>query len=465
MKYMIQKRFVSQKGISLVTLLLGVTLAVVLFAMIGQLVYISKHNYTQAKNIIGLNDNGREAIEFIKKNAQIAGFGVLQPVAARNVQLNSSSLSVAAGGYAVIPDWVYIGYYSENPPTAKFTNLVAGSNSTPFTCAGTMDSTLTLSALQFFSLQSYGLCYSQNPTPVAPYDKSQLIANPADTTAGCCGNGSACSTPIYNCGGTSLSQGAVYQKLMTPVCVGVNCAGANAVVWPSGDGPSGDVLTVYFSNPGPSNMTTLAGQTIAPATTQPAGSLSSYTFQVDSASETLQVIDSNLGTTPINIAGNIEYMAVLVGESDLYTANTNGDLIPQMNRYVAYNTSNLYPYRIAALRVGIVVRSQDQILPSVPANLNIPVLLGNDGNPIVYVAPSDQYMRQVYTTTIYLNSYKMPDYLPHCVNVGGNYYLKTGGIPFATTWTANDQCCGGAPCVTTTDFNTCEANRMTGTCQ
>lgn len=461
MKYRMDKHLGSQRGISLVTLLLGVALAVVLFAMVGQLIYISKHNYTQAKNIIGLNDNGREAIEFIKKNAQIAGFGVFQPVAARNVQLNSSSLSVPAGGYAVIPDWVYIGYYSENPP-AKLTNLVAGGNSTPLTCAGTMDSTLTLSSLQFFSLQSYGLCYSQNPSlPVTPYDKSQLIDNPADTTAGCCGNGSACSTPIYNCGGTSLSQGAVYQKLMTPVCVGVNCAGADA-----GASASGDVLTVYFSNPGPSNMTTLAGQTMTPATTQPAGSLSSYTFQVDLASKTLQVIDSNLGTTPINIAGNIEYMAVLVGESDLYTANTNGDLIPQINRYVAYNTSNLYPYRIAALRVGIVVRSQDPILPSVPVNLNIPVLLGNDGNPIVYVAPSDQYMRQVYTTTIYLNSYKMPDYLPHCVNfnLSGNYYLKTGGIPFATTWTANDQCCGGPPCGTT-DFNTCEANRMTGTCQ
>ncbi len=451
-----------QKGVTLLSLMVGIAVSAILLLMIAELTSISKQNYLQAQNIIELNENGRDAIEFLKKYVAMGGFGVTPPVPPGNVQLNSSGRTPAlppAGTFAALPDWTYIGYYGD--PVPQFTQVVAAADSIPESCASTMDT--SYSSLQFFYLQSCGQCNSPDSTGAA-FDKSQLTNNPNDNTATCCQPSSSncqsdsnyCSVPNYNCGG--LSQGAVYQKLKQPICVGITCAGANPSV-----NPSGDVLTVYFSNPGPSNITTMMGTTVGPNAVEPPPQLSSYTFQVDTGSSTLQAIDSTTGTTAYNIANNIEYMAVLVGESDLSSTLVGNYSAPQVNRYVQYGTSNLYPYRIIAVRVGIVARTSEPILSAVPSTTNITVMLGNDGNPIIYTAPADQYLRKVYTTTIFLNSYTLPQYLPHCVNVSGSYYLKGGGIPFATTWTANDECCGGPPC-TATDFDTCEANRMLGGC-
>ena len=448
------------KGTSLLALLVGVAVSVIFLLMIAHLGSISKSNYIQAQNILELNENGRTAINFLKQYVEVGGDGILQPRTPGNLQLNSTGRTPATpptGGFAVLPDWVYIGYYGENTP--QLTNVIQTGDATPASCAALMDAGNTL---QFFSLQSCGVCYSPNPSG-SPYDTSQLSDNPSDILATCCqASGSACSsaanlclTPNYNCGG--VNQGAVYQKLLQPVCVGLNCAGAN-----SSASPSGDVLTVYYANRGSNTLTTFTGAAVSPVAMQFAAPLNSYTFQVDNTSSTLQAIDSATGTTPYNVANNIEYMAILVGESDL-SASVGNYTAPQMSRFVTYGTNNVYPYRIIAVRVGIVAKTADPILATAPTSNNITVMAGNDGNPIVYAAPLDQYFRKVFTTTIYLRRYQLPDYLAHCTNVSGEYYLKTGGIPFATTWTANDQCCGGAPC-NTTDLNTCEATRMLGGC-
>lgn len=164
-----------------------------------------------------------------------------------------------------------------------------------------------------------------------------------------------------------------------------------------------------------------------------------------------------------NITRNIEYMAVMLGESDLSSTVNSSYSAPQINRYVRPDTANLYEYRVSAIRVALVVRSTDQILDAVPASTDITLMYGNNGDPLIYTAPSDQYMRKVFTTTIYLKNYTLPAYQTHCADVGGNYYLKTGGIPFSDTWTTNDQCCGGGTC-STFDWDTCEANRMNGGC-
>ena len=464
MKTKRERHYQKERGMTLISLLVGIAVSAIFLLMIAQLGSISKSNYLQAQNLLELNENGRTAIHFLKQYAEVAGDGILQPRTAGNVQLNSSGRTPATpppGGFAAFPGWVYIGYYSENTP--QLTNVVQSGDATPSTCAATLAASSSLKNLQFFSLQNCGVCYSPDPTATSPYDTSQLTDNPADITATCCQpSGSSCSsatnvclTPNYNCGGAS--QGAVYQKLLQPVCVGVNCTGANALA-----SPSGDVLTVYYVNRGPGNTSTFSGTTLSPVSQALAANLNSYTFQVDSTTQTLQALDSSTGTKVYNVANNVEYMAVLVGESDLSTATTNYTA-PQMSRFVSYNTNNLYPYRIKAIRVGIVVRSKDKVLASAPTSNNITVMTGNDGNPIVYAAPLDQYLRRVFTTTIYLRRYELPDYIAHCANVGGNYYLKTGGIPFADTWTTNDQCCNGTPC-NTMDFNTCEATRMLGGC-
>ncbi len=459
-----QNRLCLMHGISLISLLIGVAVSSFLLLMVSQLAMISRQNYQQSQNIIGLSDNAREAMSFLTNNVQISGFGILQPVQADTLQLNSASYAgpPPTGGSATPNNWVYIGYYQENPsPNRLFPNQVIASGATPATCAAFASANLP--TVHFFGLQSCGQCWTPNPAGAA-FDKSLLTINPADTTATCCeGVGVSCAPPtaancgIYNCGGSL--QNAVYQEMMPTVCVGTNCVGADAT-----SVPNGDSLTVYFSNPGPGVFSTFTETDIAATTTQPPATLSAYTFYADSATATLKGIDSSTNLT-YNLVNNVEYMAVLMGESDLYSSVNLGTTysVPTVSRFVTYNTANLYPYRINAIRVAIVVRTQDQILSAVPANTTLQVLRGNDGNWITYTAPQDRYLRKVFTKTIYLTGYGLPAYRTHCVQVGGSWYMKTGGIPYATTWTANDQCCNGSPCTAYTQ-NTCETQRMAGAC-
>jgi hypothetical protein len=452
------------EGMSLISLMIGVTIGAFLLLMITQLAMIAKKNYIQSQNLIGLSDNAREAMAFLTKNIAMSGFGITQPIPAESIQLDSSSYAgpPPTGGSGQLSNWVYIGYYQENPsPNRLFPNQVIGSGATPATCAQSVNANLP--TVQFFGLQSCGQCWTPNPTG-ATFDKRLLDTNPGDTTATCCqASGASCAPPtaancsIYNCGGTLMN--AVYQKMMSTVCVGTNCPGADPA-----SRPNGDSITVYFSNPGPGLLATFTESDLPAATTQPPAALSAYTFYADSATATLKAIDSFTNLT-YNMVSNIEYMAVLVGESDLYSAVNIGTTysVPTISRFVTYNTANLYPYRISAVRVAIVVRSQDQILSAVPSNTTLQVLRGNNGNWITYTAPSDRYLRKIYTQTIYLSAYALPAYRTHCVQVGGSWYMKSGGIPYATTWTANDQCCGGSPC-TAYNFNTCETQRMTGGC-
>lgn len=455
----------SASGLSLISLMVGLVVSAFLLLIISQLAFIARQNYVHTQNLIELYDNAREAMTFLRQNIQMSGFGILQPVSADNMQLNSTSYTgpPPTGGSGQLFDWVYIGYYQENPsPNRLFPNAVIATGATPSSCAQNMNA--NFSSLQFFGLQSCGQCWSPNPAGAA-FDKSVLTVSAGDTSATCCEPaGASCAPPaagtcgLYNCGGSL--QNAIYQKMMPTVCVGVNCVGADPTIV-----PNGDVLTVYFSNPGPGLVTNFSGTDIAVSPTQPPAQLNSYTFYVDNGSSTLRTQDAALNNV-FNITNNIEYMAVLVGESDLYSSvNLAGSLysVPTVSRYVSYNTANLYPYRISAIRIAFVVRSQDQILATVPANPVLPLMLGNDGNWVNYTAPSDRYLRKVFSMTIYLKSYGLPNYRTHCVNVGGVWYIKTGGIPFASTWTANDQCCGGAPCKTY-DFNTCETQRMSGGC-
>lgn len=458
-----QKHHYHALGVSLISLVIGVAVSSFLLLMVSQLAMISKRNYNQSQNLIGLSDNAREAMAFLTNNVQMSGFGIMQPVSADTLQLNSTSYAgpPPTGGPGQLNNWVYIGYYQENPsPNRLFPNQLIASGATPATCAASVS--VDLPTVQFFGLQSCGQCWT--PNVGVAFNKALLTTNPADTTATCCEPlGASCAPPtvgncnIYNCGGSL--QNAIYQKMMSTVCVGTNCPGADAA-----SVPNGDALTVYFSNPGPGLFATFTESDVPAATTQPPAALSSYTFYADTATATLKAIDSFTNLT-YNMVNNVEYMAVLMGESDLYSSVNLGTTysVPNMSRFVTYNTANLYPYRITAIRVAIVVRSQDQILPVAPTDTTLQVLRGNDGNWITYTAPSDRYLRKVFTKTIYLRGYGLPAYRTHCVQVGGSWYMKTGGIPYSTTWTANDQCCNGSPCTAYTQ-NTCETQRMTGAC-
>jgi hypothetical protein len=445
------KRISAQRGISLISLMVGIGISAFLLLMVAQLSSIAQQNYIQTQNIIGLYDNAREAIQFLQSNIQVAGQGINQPNAVQNTPLVSSSPN--PGGYAVLPDWAYIGYYDEpNPSNRQFNTKVMdlGQTVTPGNCANLMQS--DYQNIQFFGNQYCHQCWA--PSSVN-FDKSTLMMSTNTSTSRCCstdvGCPGTCGTPAYNCGGTW--QNAVYQKLMRHVCITGETHPFNRCDWQNVKLPDmqkgGSALAVVYANPGPTPFITFAGNTVAAEPIQPPSSFVSYIFYVDGTNAVLRATDSANSTT-YNIANNIEYMAVLVGESDTlstYVDSNDRSFYPSlMNRYVQPSVGDLYPYRISAIRVGIVVRTQDPLRLAAPSQAPLNVLQGNDGQWITYTPPTDGRLRKVFTSTIYLNSYTLPDYQAHCtgpsgyIGPSGTYYLKAGGIPFASTWTTNDQC-------------------------
>ena len=475
-----RRRLDTQVGMSLVSLMVGIAISSFLLLMVAQLSTIAKQNYQQTQNIIGLYDNAREAISFLKSNVAVAGFGITQPASIPNVVLSSANSAPSPGGYGVLPDWVYLGYYDDwgcqncGDTCRDFNNKVIWNQVlTPTSCATAVNNTKPTS--QFFGTQ---YCY-QCVAPDAGFDKTRLAMNTNTNSSVCCASqvnscpGSPCASPTYNCGGAC--QNAVYQKLMRHVCFsgeshpfyrctwqGVNLGVANNV--------SGDTLGVVFSNPGPAKFTTFSGTSVAAAPTQPPSSFRYYVFFVDNTNSMLRAYDSSNGIT-YNIANNIEFMAVMAGESDKWVwsgiGNQSAGNLPNMSRYVRGSTADLYPYRISSIKVGIVVRSQDP-LPLTATSAAMNVLQGTNGSWVTYTPPQDGRLRKVFTTTIFLNSYRLPDYQMHCANVGGNAYLKIGGIPFSASWTANDECyvknqqnVMGSNCASMATA-TCETLRMQG---
>ncbi|MBP6103743.1 MAG: PilW family protein [Gammaproteobacteria bacterium] len=456
------------KGFSLLSLIVGVATSSLLLLTITQLSSISRANFSKNEKMIQIYVDARNAIDILRKYVPMAGVGIQQPSSAPVIPIqyaaNTSftAPNTAVAGAAVLRDWVYVGTYSGitgGAPSYTY-NAPSAGLSVPLYCANTITtnqpSSHFMGLLPDLTIPLQHKCYyGTNPgwTPVQSSTYSRGY---------CCNSSGTCTAPIYSCGASNASSqwaASVYQKLVSHISGTV------------GTGTNSDSLRVYFSNRGPTKMKSYDGTDLNVDTNKPPLTLYNYTFQVDPASATLQMVDAGSGKT-YNIAKNVEYMAVLVGESNRIATNTvtpNQPMeLPEMNRYVRFNTGNLYPYRITAVRVALVVRSEDNVLattPATPTTLNL--MKGNNNVMITYTPPApDRRLRKVFLTTIHLNAYALPEYRMHCspVTVGGNYKLKIGGIPFVSTaWTTNDQCCAST-CTSFPSFSACETQRMTGGC-
>ncbi len=504
----------SHKGFNLIGLMVGVATSAGLLLTIGELSSISKANFFKNESTLQLYVDARSAIEMLRQFVPMAGVGIQQPTSAQTPSSMQYSVNTAysapyaSGGTAVLRDWVYVGAYTGitigATPSFAYTTSV-GNPSQPLWCAAQLASTPPVATKapvsnNFMGLLQGNCYYGTNPgwtlTPIvgyggttyapgtAPYYQGLCCANPNNTV-------SNCGAPVYSCGtsnGTAWAA-SVYQKLIQPVYV-------TPTPGLSGNA-SGDTLQVYFANRGPEIMQSYDGSPITPDSntnpsapsppssfaTNPASILYNYTFQVvnnaSTNTSTLQMIDAGSAKT-YNIANNIEYMAILVGESDRVQTNTVTTInapgggtnpepmqLPEMNRYISFSSPDLYPYRITAVRIALVVRSNLGVLASAPSSATpLNLMIGNNNTMMQYTPPLDTRLRKVFVTTIYLHSYTLPEYRMNCTpGSSSNYQLEVGGIPFTTISPpaiTNNQFCGS--CSTCTNFNNCETQRMTNGC-
>lgn len=474
------------KGFSLLSLIVGISCSSLLLLTIAQLSSISRANFFKNERTLQLYVDGRNAIQILRQYVPMAGVGIEQPASAAvpNIQYTVLGAGVGnpplpGGGPAVLKDWVYVGM--ANISSGSSYTYVSSATSQPLWCTAqanlvksTPSTTPATITNNFMALQGANCYYSTNPgwSPLSAstYFDGLCCANP--------NNAANCAAPVYSCGasnGAALWAGSVYQKLVPHLNVPT-----------IGAALGGDTLQVYFANRGPQTMRSYDGTIIsadansAPPTNATPLTLYNYTFQVvrNGATYALQMMDAGSGSL-YNVANNVEYMAVLVGESDSIQSNTTAIInqplqLPEMNRYVRFNAANLYAYRITAVRIALVVQSKDNVLATAPATPSaLTLMIGSNNVPITYTPPADRKMRKVFVTTIYLNSYALPEFRMNCVpGTAGGYQLQTSGISFTqVAATANDLCCvaGGAPapCTGTTVFATldaCETQRMTGGC-
>ncbi len=472
------------KGFSLLSLIVGIATSSLLLLTTAQLSSISRANFSKNESTLQLYVDGRNAIQILRQYVPMAGVGIQQPAsaAAPNSTYTVLGAGVGAaplpgGGPAVLPDWVYVGMATipASPAPPSYTYAVSAT-SQPTWCTqqanlikSTPNATPAAITNNFMALQGAQCYYGTNPgwsaVSASTYLNGLCCANPNNATN--------CADPVYSCGASNGApaqwSGSVYQKLVPHL----NVPTIGAAV-------GGDTLQVYFANRGPQSMKSYDDTTIpadanaGPPTNSAPLTLYNYTFRViqNNGAYTLQMTDAGSGKL-YNIANNVEYMAVLVGESDrILSKDVVGDgtqtmQLPEMNRYVRFDAANLYAYRVMAVRIALVVQSNDNVLATAPAApTQLTLMTGSNNVPITYTPPLDRKMRKVFVTTIYLNSYALPEFRMNCVpgSGAGTYQLQTSGIPFSTTpASANDLCCGGV-CTQFASFALCERQRMTGGC-
>ncbi len=473
------------KGFSLLSLIVGIATSSLLLLTIAQLSSISRANFFKNESTLQLYVDGRNAIQRLRQYVPMAGVGIAQPAsaAAPNITYTvrgdgAGTQPIPGGGAAVLKDWVYVGMATipSSPAPPSYTYPVS-SNSQPAWCAtrtnllkNVPNATPATITNNFMALQGAKCYYSSNPgwssVSANTYFDGLCCANPLNATN--------CADPVYSCGASNGAPaawaGSVYQKLVPHL----NVPSIGAAI-------GGDTLQVYFTNRGPQAIQSYDGTTIpadanaGPPNNAPPLTLYHYTFQVvkNNGIYALQMTDAGSGK-PYNIANNVEYMAILVGESDrILSKDVEGDgteimQLPEMNRYVRFDAANLYAYRITAVRIALVVQSNDNVLAAAPTSSTpLNLMLGSDNKMITYTPPTDRKLRKVFVTTIYLNAYALPEFRMNCVPGSGasTYQLQTSGIPFSTTFPAssNDLCCGGV-CTQFSSFALCEKQRMTGGC-
>ncbi len=477
------------KGFTLLSLIVGIATGAVLLLTIVQLSSLSRVNFLKNQNTIQMYVDARGAIERLRRYVPMAGVGIEQPSSAQHASSSSAASlmqysaspsytpTLSPGGPAVLQDWVYVGMCTGITigTTPSYAYTTSPSNpSQPLWCANQV-STHAPSA-NFMALLKGNCYYGTNPGwPIALtslYSKGLCCANPNNNGTSSCGNP---TYPVYSCGasnGSNAWAASVYQKLVKHV---------TATTAPANGNSGGDQITVYFANRGPANMSSYDGTTIVADTNTPPTTLNSYSFIVNNTSGILQMTQTINGVSATyTVANNVEYMAVLAGESDRIDSNnatfktaSQPMQLPEMNRYVRFNAANLYPYRITAVRIALVVRSNDNVLASAPGTpATLTLMTGSNGTPITYTPPSvDRRLRKVFVTTIYLHAYALPEFRMNCTPLptsssSSPAQLQTGGIPFTTITnpvTGMDQCCGGT-CTSYPNYNACETQRMTNGC-
>lgn len=339
----------SQKGFTLVELMIAMLLGVFLTGGIIQIFLGSRQTYRMQENLSRLQENGRFAMGFITRDNRTIGFQ------------GCASRSIASG--TIIPSNITD---AKNPnPNPAFVMLPGGitgnnnaANNWSASACGTTNTCVT---------GTDAITYQFN-TSCGGYLTGNLATNNANIQI------PAANTCSIN----------AYDTLMVS-----DCSAADIFIATSASSGSGTQTIAHANNQNTdNNLSKLYGSDAEVLVFR------SYSFFIRnnaSGEPTLWRLDnakSVSGTNPVELIENVENMQIVYGE------DTNAPADNIANYYVSANTVVNWA-NVVSIRISLVIRSMTDNLAAQP------LAYAYNGATIT---PTDRRLRQVFTSTIALRN-------------------------------------------------------------
>jgi len=335
-----------QRGVTLVELMVALALGLLITVAMLKVYVDASGLYRFNEGLARVQENGRFALEFIRRDTRVAGFwGCDSDVTPNNLidEDSSAYINVLAGHIKGLE-----GEEATDPDSITLRSAYG----TGFLVTGDMASTTSNIAVDPTDIEKIDF-ESDDPKPLlisdcGSADLFQLTGTPDSTLAHELGDVTNTSDELNK---AYLSGSRVYQVREITYCVA--------------DGTGTD----KSGKPIPS-LRRADGKGSADA--------------CETGDELLE---------------GIENMQILYGEdTDADSEGANGD--GTANRYVAIDEENLDPDRIVSVRLSVLARSLNNYLTTAPSPYTFPPWI----TPSTPTTPTDRHLRKVFTTTITLRN-------------------------------------------------------------
>ncbi len=397
---------IHSSGMTLASMLIGLALSSFLILGLGELLQVGSKSQKYTNNMNQLNANALSAIRYLNAQLSMSGHGMAVPTT-----LKSIPPANAGAPQMAIPGWTYIGCFTDTNSSLFSTNSTSG---LPSKCAKDVPATSN-----FFGMMNGGTCYK----PTTTTNRANLL--PKQSSPNTCST--ACSTnSAYNCGGPTATPQAftVYERII-PHSLAILNDGL-AINGTTVQGQKSDSISMHMTNPsGQEPLTDCLGNPMTGNILQNFSIVAGAQVQCNQMTQSATPIIATANPTYANntpVLNGVEYMKVLVGESDYDDG--------AVSRYLAPGDATIDPTNIISLRIALVMVTQDVINPiATPAPSPVDLMAGPGGTMLTYDPPNDGKIRKVFVTTIYFEDRAVIPYENHCVlGTGGAYYIKTGGV-------------------------------------
>ena len=330
-----------QHGVTLVELMVALALGLLITVAMLKVYVDASRMYRFNEGLARVQENGRFALEFIRRDARVAGFWGCYSDAPLTNQISATSdawLDVAAGHIT--------GTNDDGLNSADSITFRSASGS------GTLVNAPMIVASDSISVNSVATITSGMAVLISDCDNGDIF-QVTDTSGASLAHAAGTNTSA-NLSKTYASGSRVYQARQVTFCI---AQGADAAQ------PS----LRRLENPAD-------GEICGKPETSPAGD---------------------------ELIEGVENMQILYGEdTDADSEGANGD--GTANRYAPWsdNTDELNPNRIVSVRLSVLARSLNNYLTTAPSPYTFPPWI----TPSTPTTPTDRHLRKVFTTTITLRN-------------------------------------------------------------